>query len=130
MDILSKIVSTKQKRLKNRQQELPLAELQRMAKLIKTDGVKRFEDAVRRTDSRMRIIAELKKASPSAGLIRKNFEVLKLAQDYKEGGADALSVLTEEDYFLGNLEFIRQIRQQYPELPILRKDFIFDEYQL
>lgn len=116
--------------MKARQQEISLAELQRKARQINTDGAKRFEEAIRRTDCRMRIIAELKKASPSAGLIREKFEVLNLAQAYKEGGADALSVLTEEDYFQGNLEFIRQIRQKYPELPILRKDFIFDEYQL
>ncbi len=86
MDILSKIVVAKQKRLKARQQKLPLAELQRKSRLINADGAKRFEVAIRRTDCRMRIIAELKRASPSAGLIREKFEVLKLAQEYKGGG--------------------------------------------
>lgn len=76
-----------------------------------------------------RIIAEVKKASPSKGLIRENFEPIFIAKDYENGGANAVSVLTEPHYFKGNLEFLTQIRR-YTATPLLRKDFIVDKYQI
>ncbi len=75
------------------------------------------------------IIAELKKASPSKGLIREEFPVVELAGELEKAGAAALSILTEPDCFLGNLEFLRDVRPKV-RLPILRKDFISDEYQI
>lgn len=76
-----------------------------------------------------RIIAEVKKASPSKGVIREDFDPLKIAQDYEKGGADAISVLTEPHYFKGDIEYLTGIRR-YVGTPLLRKDFIVDEYQL
>lgn len=76
-----------------------------------------------------KIIAEVKKASPSKGIIREEFEPIFIAKDYESGGANAISVLTEPHYFKGNLEFITQIRR-YVSVPLLRKDFIIDKYQI
>lgn len=76
-----------------------------------------------------RIIAEVKKASPSKGIIREDFDPLMIAQEYEKGGADAISVLTEPHYFKGDLEYLTGIRR-YVATPLLRKDFIIDEYQI
>ena len=76
-----------------------------------------------------RIIAEVKKASPSKGVIREDFDPLFIAQEYEKGGASAISVLTEPHYFQGNLEYLTGIRR-YVSTPLLRKDFIIDEYQI
>lgn len=76
-----------------------------------------------------RIIAEVKKASPSKGVIREDFDPLVIAKAYEEGGADALSILTEPHWFQGDIEYISQIRRYVP-MPLLRKDFIIDRYQL
>ena len=77
----------------------------------------------------LNIIAEIKKASPSKGIIRKDFDHFILAQKYVENGASAISVLTDKKYFQGNIRFISDVRASVP-LPILRKDFIVDSYQL
>lgn len=74
-------------------------------------------------------ICEVKKASPSKGVISEDFPFLHIAQEYEEGGADALSVLTEPDYFLGDMGFLREIRKQ-AAIPVLQKDFIIDEFQI
>jgi len=76
-----------------------------------------------------RIIAEIKKASPSKGLMRADFEPLAIARDYAAGGASAISVLTEERFFDGRLEYLEQIRSAV-DVPLLRKDFILDPYQI
>ena len=75
------------------------------------------------------IIAEIKKASPSAGIISDNFDPVLKSKEYESFGASALSILTEEDYFLGNIEYIKDVKA-ITSLPILRKDFIVDEYQI
>ena len=80
-------------------------------------------------DNPYRIIAEVKKASPSKGIIKADFDPLTIAKAYELGGADAISVLTEPHYFQGNLEYLTQIRRYVPT-PLLRKDFIVDEYQI
>lgn len=75
------------------------------------------------------VIAEIKKASPSKGMIRKSFDHREIADQYVRGGANALSVLTDEDFFQGSLSFLEDLRQRVT-LPLLRKDFIIDSYQL
>ncbi len=76
-----------------------------------------------------RIIAEVKKASPSKGVIREDFDPLFIAQEYSRAGVDAISVLTEPHFFQGNLEYLTGIRRYVPT-PLLRKDFIIDKYQI
>lgn len=80
-------------------------------------------------DEPIRIIAEVKKASPSKGVIKSDFDPLFIASEYSKNGANAISVLTEPHYFQGNLEYLTQIRRYVPT-PLLRKDFILDKYQV
>ncbi|MBD3794391.1 MAG: indole-3-glycerol phosphate synthase TrpC [Epsilonproteobacteria bacterium] len=80
-------------------------------------------------DNPYRIIAEVKKASPSKGIIREDFDPLNIAKVYELGGADALSVLTEPHFFMGDKEYLGMIRRYVP-MPLLRKDFIIDKYQI
>jgi indole-3-glycerol phosphate synthase len=90
-----------------------------------------FAAALKRpADGELRVIAEVKKASPSKGVIRENFDPLAIAEDYAEHGAAAVSVLTDEQYFQGHLDYLRQIHTALPALPLLRKDFVVDEYQI
>jgi len=89
-----------------------------------------FYKAVTKPNRRgINVIAEVKKASPSAGLIREDFDPVEIALTYKECGADAISVLTDEKYFQGRLEYIKQISEAV-DLPVLRKDFIIDLWQV
>ena len=80
-------------------------------------------------DKNQAIIAEIKKASPSAGVICEDFDPVTKAREYKAFGASALSILTEEDYFLGSIQFLKDVKE-VSDLPILRKDFIVDIYQI
>ena len=80
-------------------------------------------------DNPYRIIAEVKKASPSKGIIREDFDPLTIAQAYEKGGASALSILTEPHFFQGDKEYLGAVRR-YTSIPLLRKDFIIDKYQL
>ena len=93
-------------------------------------AIKDVRAALKSTSVRpYRIIAEVKKASPSKGVIRENFDPISIAADYELGGADAVSVLTEPHFFQGDLNYLAQIRKN-SSLPLLRKDFIVDEYQI
>ncbi len=97
------------------------AEYFEMAPISFTAGVKK--------NFNVSIIAEIKKASPSKGLIKEDFNHLKIAGDYFKAGVDAVSVLTDEKFFLGNITFLKDIAK-IKEVPLLRKDFIIDEYQV
>ncbi len=87
-----------------------------------------FAGALRRPDG-VALIAEIKKASPSAGVIQQNFDALNIAHEYERAGASALSVLTDEKFFQGRVEYLHMIREEV-KLPLLRKDFIIDELQI
>jgi indole-3-glycerol phosphate synthase len=102
------------------------AELRKQALL--RDDFRPFRAGLQRGNE-VAIIAEVKKASPSAGVIADDFNPLSQAREYARGGAHALSVLTDEKYFQGHLTYLRQIREQV-ELPLLRKDFILHELQI
>ncbi len=94
------------------------------------DKCKNFRKAITKENPRrINVIAEVKKASPSAGLIREDFDPVEIAKIYQNCGADAISCLTDEKYFQGKLEFIGQIKKEV-DLPVLRKDFIIDPYQV
>lgn len=91
---------------------------------------KDVQSALRSTDENpYRIIAEVKKASPSKGVIREDFDPVTIAQAYEKGGADSLSILTEPHFFQGDKEYLGAVRR-YVSIPLLRKDFIVDKYQL
>lgn len=126
--ILDEIIETKRAEVAERKQRTPIESLK---ETIETLGRPRnFFDAVTRKGKKpLNLIAEVKKASPSAGVIRADFDPLKIAQAYHAAGADALSVLTDEKYFQGKLEYIHLIRDAV-KLPVLRKDFIIDSYQV
>ncbi len=127
MSIIMEIVEKKRVRLAEAKEHTPLGELRRRAE--QADEPRDFRAALTRgVGQPIRLIAELKKASPSKGLIRANFVPENIAEVYATR-ADAMSVLTEEDYFQGCLDFIGRAKSVSP-LPVLRKDFIFDEYQV
>ncbi len=92
-------------------------------------GALRNSSLVTRHSSPIALIAEVKKASPSAGIICKDFDPVKIAKEYEAAGASCLSVLTDEKFFQGSLDYLRQIRAAV-KIPLLRKDFIIDERQI
>jgi indole-3-glycerol phosphate synthase len=102
--------------------QLPLNELMRVQRKPRD-----FAKAL--ANDRLNIIAEIKKASPSKGIIRKEFDYLSIADIYEKNGAAAISVLTEEKYFLGNLNILQEVANKV-NIPVLRKDFIIDAYQI
>ncbi len=128
MSILQEIVRNRREQIKEQKSRTPLKELKGMAD--DAPPVRDFLQAIRRPPGqRIRFIAELKKASPSKGLIRGNFQPVEIAKIYEENGASAISILTEEQYFQGRLGYIADVKAEV-ELPLLRKDFIVDEYQI
>jgi len=126
-DILDRIVARKAERLAAAKRRMPLADL-RAELEARSPARFSFLHACARPD-RLNIIAEVKRASPSRGLLREDFDPVALAREYEENGAAAISVLTEEDHFHGALAHLAAVRQAV-RLPLLRKDFLFDPYQL
>ena len=124
--ILDDIVAYKREELALQKQRVSLDQLQDMP-LFHAQPPDFFQTLF--TWKGRAIIAEVKKASPSKGVIRQDFDPLALARTYEASGAAALSVLTEKKFFQGRLDYLKQIRQQVA-LPLLRKDFIFDPYQV
>jgi indole-3-glycerol phosphate synthase len=106
----------------------PRAEELRQQARLKKD-FRGFRSAVQRRDDQVAVIAEIKKASPSAGLIAENFDPVAMALSYEKAGAEAISVLTDETFFQGNLKHLIAVREAV-SLPVLRKDFVVDEVQL
>jgi indole-3-glycerol phosphate synthase len=125
MTKLDEILETSRKGVERRRSALPASELE--SRLTQPRPDRRFAEALSRPG--MSLIAEHKRRSPSAGAIREDLELLEVTDAYAAGGAAALSVLTEEDWFGGSLADVREVRSS-TELPILRKDFTVDAYQL
>jgi indole-3-glycerol phosphate synthase len=127
-DILAKILETKRQEVADRRSRRPDADVRSAAR--DAEPPRNFFQAVSVDRGKpLNLIAEIKKASPSAGVIREDFDPAALAVAYAAGGADALSVLTDESYFRGELGFVRQVKAEVP-LPVLRKDFIIDTWQV
>jgi indole-3-glycerol phosphate synthase len=130
MTILDEIFAEKRLEVAARKQARPPVEVRRQAEaaapaLAFTQALKRESPA-----SSLRLIAEAKCASPSRGLLAADFDPLRLAALYKQGGAAAISVLTDEKFFRGSLAYLEQIAALDARLPLLRKDFIYDPYQV
>lgn len=125
---LDQIVVTKRQEVEQLKEHFNISEAQRLiANLPATRG---FEDAIAvRRNRPLGLIAEVKKASPSKGLIRPDFHPVDIARAYEQAGADCISVLTDVTYFQGSPEYLQQIREQV-NIPLLRKDFIIDERQI
>jgi indole-3-glycerol phosphate synthase len=124
--ILDKIVATKRGEIERAKAAVPEAELR--VRLADAPPVRDFF-APLAAGGPIKLIAEVKKASPSAGVIRANFDPVMIARTYEEHGATCISVLTDEPYFQGRIEYLTAIRQAV-RLPVLRKDFILDTYQV
>ena len=126
MTILNDIVENTRAKLESKKAELPLAEI--ISKLNELNLPKgAFKESL--LNKEQAIIAEIKKASPSAGIISEDFDPIKKAKEYEDFGASALSILTEEDFFQGSSEYLKEVKA-ITSLPILRKDFMIDEYQI
>ncbi len=117
MNILEKIIATNREAL----------EEYKLPERVRPVRNKCFANAL--SKDAFNVIAELKKASPSKGLIREEFIPLELAKELESAGAAALSVLTEQFYFKGSLEYLKTVAEEI-KIPLLRKDFIFDEFQI
>ena len=127
-NILDKIIADKKAEVERGQSQRSLEKLK--AQVLSMPKCRNFYKAVTKPNSRgLNVITEVKKASPSAGVIREEFDPVAIAQTCQRCGADAISVLTDEKYFQGRLEYISQIKGAV-DLPILRKDFIIDMWQV
>lgn len=127
--ILDEIIKKTKYDLENKKKELPIELLGRTLSANSYVPRSVFSFLKSTINNPYKIIAEVKKASPSKGIIREDFNPIEIAQAYELGHADALSILTEPHFFKGNLEYLTQIRR-YVQTPLLRKDFIIDEYQI
>jgi indole-3-glycerol phosphate synthase len=127
MGILQKIIEKKAESLKSSKASISIGDLKSRIKDL--DRTRDFENAIKRLEGKIRLIAEIKRASPSEGIIRSDFDHRKIASIYESEPINAISVLTEEKFFLGNISYIEDIKK-ITSKPILRKDFIFDEYQI
>ena len=126
MNVLDEIVLNTKSKLEAKKLETPLEELISRVNKLKIEKSNFKENLVLKDQA---IIAEIKKASPSAGIISEDFNPVAKAKEYESFGASALSILTEEDFFLGSIEYLKDVKA-VSNIPILRKDFIVDEYQI
>jgi indole-3-glycerol phosphate synthase len=126
--ILDKIIKSKRKVLNKSKIDCNINKLEEI--INKLPKPLDFKNALRKknTDD-IRIIAEVKKASPSKGIIREDFDPLNIARQYEANNAAAISILTESEFFMGKLEFLKEIKNAV-NIPVLRKDFLFDPYQI
>lgn len=126
--ILDEILAYKKTELEARKADIPLKILTTCIWTLPLPMS--FKDALLPApDGKARVIAEVKKASPSKGVIREDFDYLEIAGIYERNGASAISVLTDRNFFQGSIDYLSEIRQ-HVSIPLLRKDFVFDEYQI
>ncbi len=125
-DFLKEVLLEKQKSLKEQKHKYPQDELR--LKLEEPRIYRPFKAGIS-AENKLNIIAEIKRASPSEGILREDFDTLQIARLYQNAGCAAISIITEEKYFLGKIAYINQVRK-VTQVPLLRKDFIFDPYQL
>ena len=125
MTILNDIVKNTRQKLIQKKADAPLEQIKSQLKDLKLPKGKFKENLLNKDQA---IIAEIKKASPSAGIISEDFNPVKKAKEYEDFGASALSILTEEDFFQGSNQFLIEVKA-ITKLPIIRKDFMIDEYQ-
>lgn len=128
-DFLTRIIETKRARLERAKADCALAEMRAAAQQARPPAIRHALRAALARRGACNIIAEIKRASPSKGVLRAELEPGAVARAYQSGGAAAVSVLTEEDYFRGSLVDLRAVKAAC-KLPVLRKDFIFDEWQV
>lgn len=126
MSILQNIVNKTRAKLVERKAELTLSQIKISLQDLNLPKSRFKEKLAHKSEA---IIAEIKKASPSAGIIAENFDPVQKAKEYELNGASALSILTEEDFFMGSMEHLKKVKK-VTSLPILRKDFMIDEYQI
>lgn len=126
-NILDTIADKTRERVASYKEKISLGEMSAKARSLNPDTGFIFENALRKEG--MSFICEIKKASPSKGIIAADFPFLHIAKEYEHAGADAISVLTEPFWFLGNDSYLNQIRSQVT-IPVLRKDFTVDEYMI
>ena len=128
-DILIKILDRKREEIAERSADISIDQLKEMCK--HADTVRGFIRSIENkiANNQPAVIAEIKKASPSKGILRENFQPAEIAKSYAAHGAACLSVLTDKDYFQGHEDYLKQARAAC-ELPVIRKDFIIDPYQV
>jgi len=124
--ILDQILASKRKEIEERIKAVPLEEVK--LRLAQAPAVRDFKQAISRP-GKINLIAEIKKASPSAGVLRADFQPAEIARAYEAAGASAISVLTDEEFFQGSLAHLKEAKDAV-SLPILAKDFFIDEYQI
>ncbi|MCM1246449.1 MAG: indole-3-glycerol phosphate synthase TrpC [Roseburia sp.] len=125
--ILDEIAGATRKRVEACKRNISKEQMKERAHSVKKRGVFPFEDKLK--TSGVSFICEIKKASPSKGIIAEHFPYVEIAKEYEAAGADCMSVLTEPDYFMGSTEYLREIREAV-KTPLLRKDFTVDEYMI
>lgn len=125
--ILDEIAEKTRRRVEQAKKNIPAEKMRAMAESMDPDTGFPFERALEKTG--ISFICEVKKASPSKGVIAEEFDYRSIAAAYEQAGADAISVLTEPDYFMGDIRYLQEIHEEV-KLPLLRKDFVIDDYMI
>lgn len=125
--ILDEIAEKTRHRVEQAKKDIPAENMKEMAESMNPDTGFPFERALEKTG--ISFICEVKKASPSKGIIAEEFDYRSIAAAYEQAGADAISVLTEPDYFMGDIRYLQEIHEEV-KLPLLRKDFVIDDYMI
>ena len=126
--ILDEIAAKTRSRVEASKKKISLEQIKAEAEAMNGDTGFPFEEKIKQPG--VSFICEVKKASPSKGVIDPDFDYLSIAREYESAGADAMSILTETDYFLGSIDYLREIAANVHGIPLLRKDFTIDEYMI